>query len=157
MAKIVKESRKVPENGYILVTKDPSRFNIGDMVGYKTTFQPQNTSEGDWEDVVYALSAGPSLIINGQKTGNPANEQFTEEKILTQAAQRSFIGVTSDNKVIIGTVSASVSELKNIVKQMGLKSAMCLDGGASSGLYYNGSYLTNPGRNISNSINFLYN
>lgn len=157
VAKIVKESRKVPENGYILVTKDPSRFNIGDMVGYKTTFQPQNTSEGEWEDVVYALSAGPSLIINGQKTGNPANEQFTEEKILTQAAQRSFIGVTSDNKVIIGTVSASVSELKNIVKQMGLKSAMCLDGGASSGLYYNGSYLTNPGRNISNSINFLYN
>jgi hypothetical protein len=29
---------------------------------------------------------------------------------------------------------------------------MSLDGGASSGLYYNGQYLTHPGRNLSNAL-----
>lgn len=152
--KIVTESRTVPNNGFILVTTKPGKFNIGDTVSYKTVYRPTKTSATDWENVIYALSAGPSLMINGEKTGDPANEKFTEAKILTHSAQRTFIGVNKDNKVMIGTVGASVNELKNIVKDLGLTSAMCLDGGASSGLYYNGSYLTSPGRQISNSINF---
>ena len=76
--------------------------------------------------------------------------------MLFQVAQRSFIGVDAQGCITIGTTSASVSQLKNMVNEMGLVSAMCLDGGASSGLYYNGSYLTSPGPAISNSINFLY-
>ncbi len=152
--KIVRESRKVPHNGFIVVTTKPSLFSVGDSVNYKTTYEPTHTSAAEWEDVVYAISAGPSLRINGEKTGDPKKESFTEAKILTNSARRTFIGVTSDNQLMIGTVSASVSQLKDIVAQLGLKSAMCLDGGASSGLYYNGSYLTSPGRNLSNSLNF---
>ncbi len=152
--KIVNQSRQVPKNGFIVVTRKPERFKLGDSVSYKTTYETTHTKASEWEDVVYALSAGPSLRINGQKTGNPKNESFTEAKILTNAAQRTFIGVTNDNTLMMGTVSASVTQLKDIVNQLGLKSAMCLDGGASSGLYYNGNYLTSPGRNISNSINF---
>ena len=154
VAKIVTESRTVPSNGFILVTKKPGKFKVGDSVSYKTTYDTTYTSAEEWENVVYALSAGPSLRINGQKTGDPANESFTEAKILTNVAQRTFIGVTNDNQLMMGTVSASVSQLKDIVAQLGLKSAMCLDGGASSGLYYNGGYLTSPGRNISNAIVF---
>lgn len=154
--KIVTTSRTVPSNGFILVTKKPGKFKVGDAVSYKTVYTPTHTSASEWENVVYALSAGPSLLINGEKTPDPAKEQFTEDKILKNVAQRTFIGVTKDNQVMIGTVSANVSELKTIVKTLGLKSAMCLDGGASSGLYYNGNYLTKPGRNISNSINFFY-
>ena len=154
--KIVTESRTVPQNGFLLVTAKPNKFNVGDEVTYKVTYEPQNTEASEWEKVTQVLSAGPSLLINGQKTGNPANERFTEEKILNQVAQRSFIGVNANGVVTIGTTSASVSQLKDIVKEMGLVSAMCLDGGASSGLYYNGSYLTTPGRAVSNSINFFY-
>lgn len=33
---------------------------------------------------------------------------------------------------------------------------MNLDGGASSGLYYNGKYLTAPGRKISNALIVTY-
>lgn len=159
VAKKVTQARTVPNNGFILIMaqKRSKKFNIGDRVAYKVTYSPQNTSSNDWENVIYALSAGPSLMINGKITGNPSNESFTEAKILTQVARRSFIGTTKDNQLIIGTVSASVSELKNIVKEMGLVSAMCLDGGASSGLYYSGSYLSSPGRNVNNCINLYYN
>ena len=154
--KIVNQSRTVPANGFLLVTKKASKFKVGDTVNYKVVYEPENTSAAEWENVTQALSAGPSLLINGQKTGNPADESFTEAKILNQVAQRSFIGVDANGVVTIGTTSASVSQLKSIVKEMEFVSAMCLDGGASSGLYYNGSYLTTPGRYISNSINFLY-
>ena len=154
--KIVTQSREVPANGFLLVTARPERFKVGDTVSYKTTYEPTYTSASDWENVTYALSAGPSLRINGVPTGDPKNESFTESKILTQVAQRSFIGIDAYGYVTIGTTSASVAQLKNMVSEMGLVSAMCLDGGASSGLYYNGSYITSPGRNISNSINFLY-
>lgn len=38
------------------------------------------------------------------------------------------------------------------MKKAGAYQAMNLDGGASSGLYYNGKYLTTPGRKISNAL-----
>lgn len=151
--------RKVPANGFILVMSSNKKDNykIGDSVSYKTVFTPKNTSASDWEKVTYALSAGPSLMIGGGVTGDPKNEHFTEAKILNQSAARTFIGVDANGKVTIATTTATVSELKSIAKQMGLVSAMCLDGGASSGLYYNGSYLTTPGRDINNCICFYYN
>lgn len=40
----------------------------------------------------------------------------------------------------------------HIAKELGMLEAMALDGGASSGLYYEGKYLTQPGRNISNAL-----
>jgi exopolysaccharide biosynthesis protein len=43
-----------------------------------------------------------------------------------------------------------------MMKQAGAYQAMNLDGGASSGLYYNGKYLTTPGRQISNAIVVKY-
>ena len=148
--------RTVPKNGLILVmTQDKKeKYPVGASIDYKVQYTPTKTKQEDWDKVTCALSAGPSLMINGQLTGDPKNESFTEAKILTQSTQRSFIGVTANNQVVAGTVSASVAELKNIVKAMGLQSAMCLDGGASSGLYYNGAYLTSPGRNVNNCINF---
>lgn len=154
VVKYTTQSRTVPENGFLLVTMKPEKFKVGDTVDYKVVYEPKNTSASEWENVVHALSAGPSLIINGQKTGDPAKESFTEAKILTQSAQRSFIGVNAQGVVTIGTTTATVSQLKSMVQEMGLVSAMCLDGGASSGLYYNGTYLTSPGRSLSNSINF---
>lgn len=156
--KIATADRTVPANGFILVVNSnkKSNYQIGDEISYKVTYSPKNTSASEWEKVTYALSAGPSLMINSETTGNPANEAFTEAKILNQSAARTFIGVDDKGILTIATTTATISELKNIVKQMGLVSAMCLDGGASSGLVYNGSYLTTPGRKINNCICFYY-
>jgi Flp pilus assembly protein TadD len=57
----------------------------------------------------------------------------------------------------MGTVpGATIRQLAEVAKSLGLMSAMNLDGGASSGLYYNGSYLTAPGRNLSNCLAVIY-
>ncbi|MCX7771674.1 MAG: phosphodiester glycosidase family protein, partial [Clostridia bacterium] len=87
------------------------------------------------------------IYADGMKEG------ITENKMNTLRGARSFIGVTKDNMLVMGTVpNVTVKELAEIVKSMGLTNAMNLDGGASSGLYYKGRYLTTPGRKLSNAL-----
>ena len=99
------------------------------------------------------LQAGPRLIVNGKVALNVVEEGFKDPKILTGGGARSALGVTRDHKLILLTTGgATIPQLAEIMKQAGAYQAMNLDGGASSGLYYNGKYLTTPGRKISNAL-----
>lgn len=96
-----------------------------------------------------ALQIGPTLMRNGQIWLYPKDEGFTEEKILTLSAARSAVGVLPNRQVVfLTTRSATISQLAEIMKNLGATDAMNFDGGASSGLYYKGKYITTPGRNI---------
>ena len=87
---------------------------------------------------------------------HPAAEGFSDPKILQRAGARSAVGYTADGKLYLITVTAArVSELGAILKALGCEEGMNLDGGASSGLWYRGKYLTNPGRAISNALVIL--
>ncbi|MBT2291000.1 phosphodiester glycosidase family protein [Paenibacillus albidus] len=99
------------------------------------------------------LQAGPRLLVNGKVSLNVTAEGFKDPKILTGGGSRSALGLTRDHKLILLTSGgATIPQLAGIMKQAGAYQAMNLDGGASSGLYYNGKYLTAPGRLISNAI-----
>ncbi|WP_342424274.1 phosphodiester glycosidase family protein [Paenibacillus sp. FSL E2-0178] len=100
-----------------------------------------------------ALQAGPRLLVNGKVSLNVLAEGFKDPKILTGGGSRSALGLTRDHKLILLTSGgATIPQLAEIMKQAGAYQAMNLDGGASSGLYYNGKYLTTPGRLISNAL-----
>lgn len=100
-----------------------------------------------------ALQAGPRLLVNGAVALNVAAEGFKDPKIQTGGGARSALGITRDHKLILLTSGgATIRQLAEIMKQAGAYQAMNLDGGASSGLYYNGKYLTAPGRLISNAL-----
>ncbi|WP_187296252.1 phosphodiester glycosidase family protein [Tepidibacter mesophilus] len=155
----------VSQNGCIIVFNEEvkylvERFKVGNRISYECNFESQNIdqtleSNVKWKDVTCAIGAGPSLIIDGKITANGAQEGFWESKINTSRAQRSFIGYTYENKFVMGTVSnVNLKELAQICKEMNLKGAMCMDGGASSSLYYQGKYITSPGRNINNALVF---
>lgn len=110
----------------------------------------QGTVEG-------GLQAGPRLLVNGKVALDVKNEGFKDPKILTGGGARSALGLTRDHKMILLTTNgATIPQLAEIMKQAGAYQAMNLDGGASSGLYYNGKYLTTPGRKISNAIVIKY-
>ncbi|MCA1293798.1 phosphodiester glycosidase family protein [Paenibacillus sp. alder61] len=104
-----------------------------------------------------ALQAGPRLVTDGKIALNLKGEGFRDPKILKGGGTRSALGLTRDNKLILLTTSkATIPQLAQIMKQAGAYQAMNLDGGASSGLYYNGKYLTKPGRLISNALVVKY-
>lgn len=112
---------------------------------FKTHFE-QGRIEG-------GLQAGPRLVLNGKVSLNVKQEGFKDPKILTGGGARSALGITKDHRLILLTTGgATIPQLAEIMRQAGAYQAMNLDGGASSGLYYNGKYLTTPGRQISNAI-----
>lgn len=93
-----------------------------------------------------------SRSISKVAVGNVNEEKLTIE------APRSFAGVTGDNVFVMGTVdSANVWGLAEVAKNLGLSDALNLDGGASSGLYYSGGYISEPGRLLSNCLAVIIN
>lgn len=104
-----------------------------------------------------ALQAGPRLVRNGKAATDPVGEGFKDPKILTSRGARSAIGITSDGKLIIVTTSAaSIPELAEVMVKLKAVEAMNLDGGASSGLYANGKYITPAGRDLSNALVMVF-
>lgn len=162
VVKDIKENQDVniPANGYVINLTGSEEylarvFEVGKTVEYRIVYTDADGNKVDWSDVVEAVGAGPTLVRNGEINVDPAGEGFTEAKILSLSFARSAIGVTPQGDILLVTVpNATVYQLVQIMKQLGAYNAMNLDGGASSGLYFKGKYLTAPGRNLSNALIF---
>lgn len=148
----------IPEDGYIIHIRGEekllARFHVGDRI----TSSPQMTS-GDaqaWAQVREAVGAGPQVLADSVPVFDPKAAGFSDPKILSNAGARSAVGYNDDGMLYLITVpSARVAELGQILKALGCTNGMNLDGGASSGLWYRGNYLTSPGRAISNALVIL--
>jgi hypothetical protein len=145
---IEKGAVNIPADGYVILYGENNneryeQFKIGTSVDYKVIF-----NENEESRFKSALSNYPLLLLNGMQ----AIEQVNDPK-MTGRTPKSFIGVTWDNILIMGTAdTVNVWDLANIAQSLGLKAAINLDGGASCGLYYNGSYIKTPGRQLSNCL-----
>jgi exopolysaccharide biosynthesis protein len=99
------------------------------------------------------MGCGPRLVINGRVVVDAAGEGFSHPKILRLACVRSAVGLTEDGFLLLVTCSpATISQLAHVLQSFGAYQAMNLDGGASTGLWCRGGYLTRPGREISNTL-----
>lgn len=104
-------------------------------------------------NVQEAFQVGPRLLTNGAVTVDPIAEGFSSHKILSSPGARSAIGILPNRQLVFVTTSgATVQQLASVMKQLGAVDAMNSDGGASSGLYANGKYITTPGRDIAVAI-----
>jgi hypothetical protein len=151
----------IPASGFAIVYNAAvaylvgERFEIGDEVHYEVKIKTTFTKTSDWDDVVCALGAGPSLMINGQVTAQGEAEGFTEAKINKNSAGRSFIGATAEGKIMIGNMTANLQQAAAVCQSLGLINAMCLDGGYSTALYYPAAGISTVGRNINNGLAFI--
>lgn len=130
------------------------RLKIGDQLVYKQEIVTTYTKPEDWVGVEQAVGAGPSLIINGVVTANPEAEGFNAAKIAHEAHGRSFIGITKDGIIRMGNIDyATIKEAAAMCQKIGLHNAMCLDGGGSINLYYQGRAI-DVGRDLNNGLVF---
>ncbi|RKD25852.1 hypothetical protein BEP19_02655 [Ammoniphilus oxalaticus] len=145
-----------PPWGTILIDRDLKNQGwTGASIGFKQDNTPSigGITDLHHDDFQHMTSAGPTLLKNGQIVLNPLAEGMTDPKLTTLSGQRSFIGYTADKKLVMGTVpNVTLPQLAQICKQLGLDSALNMDGGASSGLYASGKYITAPGRLLSNAL-----
>lgn len=120
------------------------QFYLAD--GFKKYYIPWNSFE-------HAICTGPTLVYNNEIYLNARKEGFRDPRVLGYAS-RSVLGYTNDDHLLFVTIKHSVSlkETAMIMKALGCKYAVCLDGGGSSGLYCGGKYLTRTGRVLTNFI-----
>lgn len=117
--------------------------NVGILPGAKFM---ELLNEGNVQE---AIQVGPRLVTNGALTIDPIAEGFSSHKILSSPGARSAIGILPNRQLVfVTTAGATVQQLASVMKQLGAVDAMNSDGGASSGLYANGKYITTPGRDI---------
>ncbi len=162
VSQITASSFNVPKNGFAIVFNSSAThfvdqfYQVGYQADYKITIKTTFTNPSQWEDVVSGLGAGPSLVINGVITANGLEENFTEDKINTNSAGRSFIGAKADGTIVMGNMgSATIKQAAEACVQMGLVNAMCLDGGGSISLYYPEKNISMLGRNLNNGLGFV--
>jgi exopolysaccharide biosynthesis protein len=107
----------------------------------------------DWRGVYNAITTGPTLVRDGRVWLHPKAEGFRDRRVLGKA-RRSAIGLTWSSKLVLVTVHTPVTldKLANIMLRFSCKAAANLDGGASSGLYCQGQFVTRPARRLSNVI-----
>ncbi|MNX23084.1 hypothetical protein D3C86_530750 [compost metagenome] len=150
----------IPKNGYVLVftgneKKSSDRFVVGYKVQENLVYKDDKGNAIPWQNVVTAVGAGPRLVRDGKVELNAKAEGFNDPKILSSSAARSGIAIMPDGSILLATVSgATMQQWAGIMKALGAKQAMNLDGGASSALYANGKVLTQAGRPLSNVLVF---
>ena len=118
------------------------------------------TTDGiKWENISYAIEAGPMLLKNGKSVIDMDSEGWkTKNSINTQAARLDFtdmrgpkiaVGIDQDgglkvlavNGRIRESVGATHIDMANILRDQGMKKAMGFDPGGSSTLYVNGEIM----------------
>jgi hypothetical protein len=103
-----------------------------------------------------AFNVYPQLIQDGERipiAAMPgATLQWQENLVM-----RAFMGQRADGTFIVGNVpGSSILQVQDIAVYLGLVNATNIDGGASAGIWHNGSIITRPGRQLA-SVAFITN
>lgn len=153
----------IPGNGYVIYIegKNPyilNNLNVGDTIAMNSTLEVgEDQKKLTAQDWVAAIGVGPKLVTDGKLDINFERDGFSESKITTTAAARSFVGIDKQGRLVMGVFpAATMKNMAQALLNFGLVEAMNMDGGASSGLYYNGSMKRTPGRNLSNALVVQY-
>lgn len=113
--------------------------------------QPLDYDHGEVWDVLYALSGGPALAIDG-KTRVTTDEEVFFGTAIPNVHPRTAAGRTEDGTLLIMVVDGrqaasrgvSLEELATMMLEVGAVDALNLDGGGSSTLVVNGQLLNLP-------------
>ncbi|MCL1924997.1 MAG: stalk domain-containing protein, partial [Defluviitaleaceae bacterium] len=115
----------------------PGRF----FVGYDT-FQLAQSRE---IEVNAVFAPFPLLIVDNERL-NISPTWYFNAGMVNNNVFRAFMGQREDGTFIVGNTTANISQLQDIVIELGLVNATNIDGGASASIMLNGNIVTPPGR-----------
>lgn len=153
----------IPSNGFVIVGPKrylPKKIEAGEFAFYETHLSPD-----DWFDVKHAVGGGPYLVKDGKKF---IDRQKFNDKFLWRKEPRTAVGYTKAGTLMFVTVDgrkrrsqgATLTELAQIMYDLGAYNAMNLDGGSSTQMIINGKLVNNPtvrgGGRVTNALVVKY-
>jgi hypothetical protein len=136
----------IPTDGYLLTSRgngiSPNSLSVGTKVNLDSTTIP-----ADFNQYANILGAGPLMLENGRIVLDSASEKFNQG-FQEQNASRSAIAVNQNGKFLmiavhnrVGGKGPTLAEMAALLKQLGAKEALNLDGGSSTALSLGGQLI----------------
>jgi exopolysaccharide biosynthesis protein len=136
----------IPTDGYLLAFRGNAISANGLSVGTQVSLA-SNTIPADFNQYANILGAGPLMIENGRLVLDSASEKFNKG-FQQQNASRSAIAVNQNGKFLmiavhnrVGGKGPTLTEMAALLKQLGAKEALNLDGGSSTALSLGGQLI----------------
>jgi len=109
--------------------------------------------ELDWTQYPTALFSGPRLLRDSKLAVAPWAEGFTDPGHY-RSARRTAVGITAHNKLLLVAVAhpISLTRLAWVMKGLGARDAVALDGGSSTALHFRAHTVIYPARSLTNII-----
>lgn len=113
-------------------------------------FYQQANSFSSLSGMRAAIANFPGLVSNGKNIVN--NYSITSAQLTK--GYRGALGSNGSSVYLIVSTSATVKDMANILIALGIQNGLNLDGGGSTALVYNKSYIYGPGRSLPNAVVF---
>ena len=107
----------------------------------------------DWSRVNFAVTCGPTLVRDGAIALNPSAEGFRDRGLFRRAS-RVGLGIRDDDRMLLVTVNKGVSlrRFAMMMRGLGARQAINLDGGSSTAMYVRGRFPSRPARLLTNAV-----
>jgi hypothetical protein len=154
ITKIESGSQPIPADGYVIYISGQEaslakRFKVGRRCDYRVCFNAADKSTG-WEKVTEGMGGYPQLLGSGEVL---VDNSSVTRGLASEGSNRSAVGLKPGGNVLFVTSGpTTLLKLATAMKSLGCMDALNLDGGASSGLYAKGAYLTKPGRDMPSAL-----
>ncbi|NLV85791.1 MAG: phosphodiester glycosidase family protein [Clostridiales bacterium] len=153
------DSLSIPEDGYILwlggdytSTSYYTAPEIGDKVSL-TPYLFKADEEGFSAEGLKSLISGAPRLVKGSAIETYLDEGFSEARFTTASTPRTAVGTLPDGKLVLVSVqSATIQKMREMMHTLGCVDAINMDGGASTAMYYKGSYIRSSGRNLTATL-----
>lgn len=108
--------------------------------------------DSSWAGMETVIATGPQ-ILRGGVVQNRYSSVFRDPAVFGQAA-RSAIGLSGPRDLLLVTTHAKLSagQMGQVMRALGARDALLLDGGSSAGLAWNGTAVLNSVRRVSYGI-----
>lgn len=149
----------IPANGCIMwlgseftATDYYQAPEIGEQVSLTPYLFKEDEEGFSLDNIVSVVSGAPRLVKDGQMV-TYLDPGFSEARFTTASTPRTAIGTLANGRLLLVSVgSATIQQMRELMLTLGCVDAINLDGGASTAMYYNGSYLRSPGRALTTTL-----
>src|SRR5947209_7586917 len=107
----------------------------------------------DWRSYETVICGGPRLVTEGRAGVVPRDEGFRDRSMFRRRP-RTAVGMTRHNRLVMVTVARPIylRQLARLMRSLGCRDAIALDGGSSSAMFYRGCFAARPHRSLTNLL-----